>query len=204
MEKDNQRTRHWGFIAYPDSVRENWKDILSELGVQAVISPLHDKDLTEDGKLKKPHWHVALIFDGVKSQKQIEQITQALVVDGTKGYLPVRILSLRGTIRYFAHIDDPKKAQYDFNDIEAIGGVDYTSIAMNKEDVDRQESCNISQVIAIINDNKLCDFAVLADFLITNDNLDGFNILRKNSYFFGQYLKSKKFFNNPLDTENKK
>lgn len=200
--KGGQRTRHWGFIAYPESVREDWKSTLSQLGIQAAISPLHDSDLTEDGKKKKPHWHVVLVFDGVKSQDQIEEITGQLVQDGVKPYLPVRILSLRGTLRYFTHMDDLDKAQYKAEDVVTIGGLDYYRLCSNKDDVETQECCSMGDLMKIINEHKLTEFAQVADWLLEAGDLDGFATLRKNSYFFGQYLKSKKFFNNPLTTEN--
>ena len=62
-----KRTRNWATIIYPRQAEgeettcpENWSDILSELAVKAVVSPLHDKDLTEAGEKKKAHRHVVI------------------------------------------------------------------------------------------------------------------------------------------------
>jgi len=206
MAKKQQppRTRHWGFIAYPTSVREDWLSILSQLGIQAAISPLHDKDVTQDGTLKKPHWHVCLCFDSVKSQEQIQEITQAIVKEGEKGYLPVRILSLRGTLRYFIHVDDPDKAQYSADDVQTIGGLDYVRLCQTKNDEEGEIVVGMAALIQYISDHAdehLFEFGMLADMLIRDNMSEGFSALRKNSYFFGQYLKSKKIYNKPLDNE---
>lgn len=204
------RTRDWGFIAYPSSLREDWIEVLSALGLQGAISPIHDKDTYQEdatdgsyhkGDPKKAHYHCLLTFEGVKTQEQVAQITQAIVKAGEKGYTPMKIHTKQGTLRYFLHLDDPKKAQYNINDVVAIGGFDFVKAMQTKDDEDYNACIGMGDVIKFINEQQCCDFAVLADLMIEQDKIDLFNIYRKNAYFFGQYLKTKKFFNKPLDNE---
>ena len=49
------RTRNFATIVYPESAPENWKSILENEIVPALISPLHDKDINADGEKKKAH-----------------------------------------------------------------------------------------------------------------------------------------------------
>src|SRR5699024_8223215 len=75
MKKNkNQRTRNWSIIVYPESAPENWIDILQKEYVKMVVSPLHDKDVNPDDTLKKAHYHVLFMFDGVKSYNQVKSI----------------------------------------------------------------------------------------------------------------------------------
>ena len=46
---------------------DNWIEILKESHVACLVSPLHALDRLPDHTLKKPHYHVMLMFDGVKS-----------------------------------------------------------------------------------------------------------------------------------------
>ncbi|MDU2191324.1 MAG: Rep family protein, partial [Klebsiella pneumoniae] len=39
------RTRNFTTIVYPESAPENWLEILQQLFVPALVSPLHDKDV---------------------------------------------------------------------------------------------------------------------------------------------------------------
>ena len=55
---DNARVKVWTFIVYPESVKENWREILDEMHIQWVESPLHDKDLNATGEAKKAHRHI--------------------------------------------------------------------------------------------------------------------------------------------------
>src|SRR5699024_11179639 len=56
-DKD-ERTRNWTFVVYPESAPEDWREIIDDLHVPWIESPLHDKDVNPDGEIKKPHWHV--------------------------------------------------------------------------------------------------------------------------------------------------
>ncbi|MFR2030007.1 MAG: Rep family protein [Collinsella sp.] len=74
------KTRHWAFIVYPESAPKNWLSILEDLHMQALVSPLHDKDQTAS-RPKKPHWHVCRCIWFV-SQKRADEIIEPF--GGTK------------------------------------------------------------------------------------------------------------------------
>lgn len=114
----DKRGRNWTFLVYLDSAPVNWISILSDdLRIPFAISPLHDCDLNEDGSPKKPHYHVALSFEGNKSFSQIQEIASA--VNGT---LVFQIESMQGMIQYFIHKNNPEKHQYKKEDIRSFCG----------------------------------------------------------------------------------
>lgn len=190
-KEDNERTRNWGFVVYEDSAKEDWIEILQSLGIEGAISPCHNKDITSDGELKKAHWHVVLKFDGVKSQKQIEEITGSIVKEG-KPYLPVKLHTLKGNLRYLIHMDDPKKYQYKREDVICLGGLDYDKQCLTEDDEQKDCASKMAQIFEIIKEGHIGNFAELAENLI-RDDINLFNTFRKNAYFFGQYLKTKRF-----------
>lgn len=116
-----KRGRNWAIVVYPESLPENWKEIIKSEPV--AISPLHDKDVTAEGELKKPHYHLVLSYNGNKSFEQIDEIARLLHAP-----IPERINSLTGSVRYLTHMDDPNKYQYDSSDIQVFGGFDLESI----------------------------------------------------------------------------
>ena len=115
-----KRGRNWTIVVYLDSSPEDWEDVIKQ--EPAVISPLHDKDVTEDGERKKPHYHVILSYKGNKSFEQIDEIARLLHAP-----IPQRVNSLTGSVRYLTHMDNPEKHQYDSSDIRAYGGFDVDS-----------------------------------------------------------------------------
>ena len=64
------RTRNYATVVYPESASTDWLEKLSELHVPAFVSPLHDKDVNPTGESKKAHYHVMIMFDGVKTLDQ--------------------------------------------------------------------------------------------------------------------------------------
>lgn len=118
-----KRTRNYATVVYPESAPENWEIILSNEFVPAFISPLHENDLNPDNSPKKPHYHVILMFDSVKT---IEQAKEVFAKIGGVGCEIVK--SLRGYSRYLCHLDNPEKAQYNVDNVKSLCGADYISV----------------------------------------------------------------------------
>ncbi|MEE3444090.1 MAG: Rep family protein, partial [Methanobrevibacter sp.] len=89
-------------MVYPESAPEDWEIILSNEFVPAFISPLHENDLNPDNSPKKPHYHVILMFDSVKTTEQAKEVFAKI---GGVGCEIVK--SLRGYSRYLCHLDNP-------------------------------------------------------------------------------------------------
>lgn len=121
------RTRTYAIVVYLDSAPADWRERLTQEHVSALISPLHDKDLNPDGTPKKPHYHVLLMFDGVKSSEQVDALWDRVLGENrVKHYESVN--STRGYARYLCHLDNPEKARYDKADVVALCGADYEEI----------------------------------------------------------------------------
>lgn len=184
MEKKSDRTRNWTFILYPESAPADWKNRIDDLHTKYVISPLHDKDLHEDGSVKKPHYHVVLIYSGNKSYEQIKDITDSLGQP-----IPQRVQNLRGQIRYLAHIDNADKVQYNIDDIIA-SGIDVSQY-LRGESADRYAV--LREIIAYIKDNNVTEYCDLIDYAMIEHIDDWFPVLADTSCFFiTSYLKSKR------------
>uniref|UniRef100_UPI00289AD0B7 Rep family protein n=1 Tax=Staphylococcus aureus TaxID=1280 RepID=UPI00289AD0B7 len=81
--------------------------------IQFAVYTLNDKDINPDGYIKKPHWLVILIWDGPVTQNAAMKIAEKV-----KAPKPVKLESVRGADRYFTHMDNPEKSQYDEKDIK--------------------------------------------------------------------------------------
>ena len=119
-KKSSSRTRNYATVVYPESAPEGWQQILAEQFVPAFISPLHKDDLNPTGEPKKPHYHVLIMFDSVKTMEQAQDIF-ALI--GGVGCEVVK--SIRGYARYLCHLDNPEKAQYEPSEVTNLCGTDY-------------------------------------------------------------------------------
>lgn len=132
MSDKVKKSRGWLAVAYDESVSEDWIGKLSAMGAMALISPLHDMDVCDDGQgtRKKPHRHVILLWEGPTTYNCAKALCDALGLVMS----PVPMVTLRGSARYLCHLDNPDKAQYSPGDVIAIGGLDYDEIINSAND----------------------------------------------------------------------
>lgn len=182
--KTQLRTRNFATVVYPESAPENWQDILIQQFVPAFVSPLHDKDINPGGEVKKAHYHVMLMFDGVKTLEQAQSIFSLI---GGVGCEVVQ--SVRGYARYLCHLDNPEKAQYSQDDVRMMCGADFASViglATDKYKAlgEMQDFCEQYNVVS---------FYLLSKYARTH-RTDWYRILCDcGSVYMREYLKSKQW-----------
>ena len=176
------RTRNFACVVYPESAHPRWKDMLTEQFVPAFISPLHDKDINPTNEPKKPHYHVIIMFDRVKTTEQARAIFEKI---GGVGCEVVQ--SIRGYARYLCHLDNHEKAQYNVDDVVQLCGADYPGtigLATDKYKAIAEmiDFCELNDVVAY---NDLLTYCRLNRF-------DWFRVLCDNgTVVIKEYLKSR-------------
>lgn len=167
------RTRNFACVVYPESAPEAWQSVLQEQFVPAFISPLHCDDINPGGEVKKPHHHVMIMFDGVKTNEQAK-----VIFDMIGGVGCERVNSIRGYARYLCHLDNPEKAQYDVNEVKCLCGTDYMdTIGLP---VDKYRA--ISDMVDFIEENDIDNYITLLE-MVREERFDWFRILCDNGTF---------------------
>lgn len=181
------RTRVFAIVVYPDSAPDDWQERLTQEHVSALISPLHDRDVNPDGMQKKPHYHVLIMFDSVKTQAQVDALWDRVLGDTrVKHYETVN--STRGYARYLCHLDNPEKAQYEKDDVISLGGVDYEELIQLGSD----DRSTLRMVFAYIEEHGIRYYDELIDACIENDLQSMFALItEKRTLAVTAYLKSK-------------
>lgn len=145
---------------------------------------MHDKDVFEDtGELKKPHWHVILIFTSLKSFKQVKEITDKL-----NTVEPKKIADLEMMIRYLIHFDDPEKYQYSKKDIEVYGSIDINKYFESKEN--RYQL--VENIFKYIRTHKIVEFQDLMDEALDNHRNWFRYFCDHGTYIFEAYIRSQR------------
>lgn len=182
MSKET-RTRNWSIIVYPESAPENWRQIIDESHVEWVESPLHEFDTNPAGEIKKPHYHVLLLFGGVKSYDQVCEFIKPL-----NGPIPQRCHNAKAMVRYFAHLDNPDKYQYSISDIIPHGGVDISELLKPSTS---ERYTIIKEICEYVGANNITEFFEIMDYAMDQKFDTWFPLLCDNSaYIVNQYIKS--------------
>jgi hypothetical protein len=183
------KTRNWAFIVYPESAPDGWMDLLAATHLSAFISPLHNRDTDEDGVLKKPHYHAIIMTDGPITQKRANELIEPYC--GTKSAEYVK--SLRGYVRYLAHLDDPDKAQYDPSEIIAFGEANLTDILkLNLSDNDKYQI--IGEIMRYCEESEIHELSALTKYAMS-ERSDWLPVIVEKSYFITQFLASLRYSN---------
>ena len=108
--KNCTRSNNWAFVAYPESLPENWIGIINSYHIPWFCSPLHDADLNADETEKKAHYHIILNFESLKTQQQVEEITK----DKLNATVPIIVKSMKGYLdTYLAPTKNDRDLIYD-------------------------------------------------------------------------------------------
>lgn len=186
------RTRNYATVIYPESAPDNWQQLLAEKFVPAFISPLHDSDINPTGEPKKPHHHVLIMFENVKTKEQAKEIFDCI---GGVGCEVVN--SLRGYARYLCHMDNPEKAQYAPEQVRSLCGADYTGTIGLVTDKYKA----IKEMIAYCREKDIYSYADLLEYC-AEERMDWFRVLCDNgTVVVKEYLKSRKW---TIDSRNRK
>ena len=184
--RGHDRTRVWTAVVYPDSAPADWRDALDSQHIEWAESPLHCLDINPaTGEQKKPHWHIVISFDGPKSYEQVVELLAPLHCPA-----PQKCHALKGAVRYFAHLDNPEKAQYNPSDIIGHGGFDVAAaLAPNSA----KRYALIGEMMEYCHDNGVTEFQDLCDYARSERQEDWFPLLCDScAVIMGNYIKSQR------------
>lgn len=183
MSRNKNDSRYYGIITYPDNDELNEK--LKDYNYACIF---HYNDRWDEfdeiknpehkaGTLKEPHIHWILRF---KDTKSINVLAADL---GVKVGRLESLRSLRGSVRYLVHKDDPDKFQYSESEIESTFNV----LTFLQEKTD--DSVAINFIWDYILNSPTCTWSELMQFAIDNQMT---GTLRRFSYLLNCIMKDRK------------
>ena len=139
-----------------------------------------------EGEHKKNHYHVLLCFDGPTTYNTAKEYADRV---GSANGVIQPVGSVRGMVRYFCHLDNPDKHQYNESIIQCRNGFDpkdYFSLTISQQKSFKRKVTNF------IRDNDITEYGELIDMLMDSDEMDMYDIASQNTFYFTQYIKSKR------------
>ncbi|HFD1682750.1 TPA: replication protein [Enterococcus faecium] len=191
MNKKTTKARHFGFLLYPDSIPENWREQLESLGVSMAVSPLHDKDKNSDGTLKKPHYHVIYIARNPVTIESVRKKIKRKLGNSSVAHIEV-IDHIKGSYEYLTHESKDAKAKnkyvYDKKDILHINDFDidrYVTLDESQKKELRNQLFDLINHCGIVNMKELAAFLDWRgqEYGITNKR-DVIDVIASNSNLF--------------------
>lgn len=202
-EKSQAKATYFTFLLYPDSIPDNWIELLESTNLQMAISPLHNKDKTEKKELleqgqefKKEHYHVIYIAKNAITPEAVRNRIKRLLGNQSINLVQPIATSVANAYLYLTHESKDaiakKKHVYDKKDI----------IHLNNFDVDRFEMFDvhekrdmINSIVEIVKSLELTNIIELSEFFDNEENV-------KRAKSIGYILPSKLKFNEIIAQNN--
>ena len=176
------RGKHWCFVLYPESAPSNWIELLNLSGIAWSCSPLHCDDLNADCTVKKPHYHIILVWRNDTTYNAVKQFTYGEL----NSTVPMVLKSPLGYYRYFTHEDNPEKAQYNKKDIISGNGFDISDYAKLTKAQLTEMHFNLTQIVVMEQLNNYADVCMMAASM----GFDEYEMVVSHTIHFSNLCKS--------------
>lgn len=189
------RSRKIEIIVYKENVQDLdvLENYLKSTGNLYFISPLHDKDVYEEGEkkgeLKKAHWHLLLCFQNARFYNSVakEFATYGVIEQNLN-----TVKCLNSAVRYLCHLDNQEKAQYEIKYIRTNCKDLEKYLKKKVEKLSQGEMAEI--LIQKLEESKILRFSEIVDVAKVLGG-DFVNFVTMRAYFFIQYLKERRMYN---------
>lgn len=150
---ENNRSRTWDLVLYPseDPTHQRALDYIQfHYSSYAFIN--HDKDIDENGEIKKNHTHVVIQF---KNQKWRNSL--ALELGITPNYMQ-KCEKIDKSLEYLIHLNNEEKYQYDIKEVQGTLKSRLERLILNKDKSEEEIVIELLTYIRSQNHIRLTDF----------------------------------------------
>lgn len=176
-----KKSKYFCALLYPDSTTYDTDKVIKGLANEHLtfaVSPIHDRDVDDDGSLKKGHFHLLLAYASSTTLDNIRGWFKACGMPESELHSVRVCASGVGYFRYLTHRDNPEKAQYDDNDIRVFNDSDELFKKFSKTASDKID--DLVRIFQIVDELKTISFHTLIQYLMLNER-DLFKLLTSSS-----------------------
>lgn len=175
------KSKYFCCILYPDSSTYDFDKVIKSLAEEHLtfaVSPIHDKDVEEDGSPKKAHYHLLLAYSSATTLCNIRAWLKLCGMPESDLHSVRVCASGVGYFRYLTHKDNPEKAQYDAKDIRIFNDSDELFKKFSKSALDKID--DLVRIFQIVDELNTISFHSLIQYLMLNER-DLFKLLTSSS-----------------------
>lgn len=175
------KSKYFCALLYPDSTTYNVDSVITALAEEHLtfaVSPIHDRDVQDDGSLKKAHYHLLLAYSSATTLRNIRGWFNVCGMPESDLHTVRVCASGVGYYRYLTHKDNPEKAQYDCNDIRVFNDSDELFKKFSKSASDKID--DLVRIFQIVDELHTISFHSLIQYLMLNER-DLFKLLTSSS-----------------------
>ena len=165
-----KKSKYFCCVLYPDSSTYDVDKVIKSLADEHLtfaVSPIHDRDLEDDGSFKKAHFHLLLAYSSATTLNNIRCWFNVCGLPENELHSVRVCASGCGYYRYLTHMDNPEKAQYDFNDIRIFNDSDGLFYKFSKTASEKIDE--LVRIFQIVDELNTISFHSLIQYLMLNE-----------------------------------
>lgn len=169
----NERSLNWCLVLYPsedDTHKKALDYIISHYSYAYIV---HNRDILDDGSLKKEHTHIVIKFNNYRWRNAI-----ADELGITPNYLE-KCRNLENALKYLIHFNNEDKAQYDISEVHGDLSLKLINYLDNTE---KSESDKVLELLDFI--NNIDGFLTYNTFVKYVCSIGLFDIYRRSALTF--------------------
>lgn len=175
------KSKYFCCILYPDCTTYDVEKIIINLSKEHftfAVSPIHDKDVDDDGNAKKGHFHLLLAYSSATTLNNIRRWFNSCGLPESELHSVRICASGVGYYRYLTHKDNPTKAQYNDKDIRVFNDFDHIFKKFSITEIDKID--NLVRIFKIVDELDTISFHSLVQYLMLNER-ELFKLLTSSS-----------------------
>ena len=175
------KSKYFCCVLWLDSSTYHIDKIIKSLAEQHLtfaISPIHDRDVEDDGSPKKEHFHILLAYSSATTLNNIRGWFKVCGLPESDLHSVRVCASGVGYFRYLTHKDNPEKAQYKSEDIRIFN--DYDEIFKKFANTDSDKVSKLVRIFQIVDELNTISFHNLIQYLMLNER-DLFKMITSSS-----------------------
>lgn len=165
-----KKSKYFCAMLYPDSTTYDISTVIKSLAEEHLtfaLSPIHDRDVEDDGSLKKGHYHLLLAYSSATTLNNIRHWFNVCGMPDSELHSVRVCASGFGYFRYLTHKDNPDKAQYDDKEIRIFN--DYDEIFKKFANSESDKTDKLIRIFQIVDELKTISFHNLIQYLMLNE-----------------------------------
>lgn len=176
-----KKSKYFCCILYPDSTTYDVDNVIKSLAEEHLtfaVSPIHDRDIEDDGSLKKAHYHLLLAYSSATTLNNLRYWLNACGMPESDLHSVRVCASGVGYFRYLTHKDNPEKVQYADKDIRIFNDSDELFKKFSKTSSEKID--DLARIFQIVDELNTISFHSLIQYLMLNER-DLFKMLTSSS-----------------------
>lgn len=176
-----KKSKYFCCLLYPDSSTYDVDKVIKALAQEHLtfaVSPLHDRDIEDNGSPKKQHFHLLLAYSSATTLNNIRGWFKVCGMPESDLHSVRVCASGVGYYRYLTHKDNPEKAQYDDNDIRVFNDSDDLFKKFSKTASEKID--DLVCIFQIVDKLNTISFHSLIQYLMLNER-DLFKLITSSS-----------------------